>query len=335
MNAPPECPDQGTELAAAVRARVLPPDPSPEAVALARHIVDMAGDSVAGIVFFGSRKSRARPDPSSAFDLFVVIEPARAFYERLAAHGSVRRAPATLAALQAVLPPNQISLAAGAADGAPRAKCAVVTADDLRRQTSPRRDDHFCLGRLFQPTEILYAAPGREAEIIAALVQAHAFTYEWGRPWLPARFDVGEYCRTLLRVSFAAEIRPEPEGRAQALFDAQDAYLRPVYATLLAALAASGELREEAPGVYALVRPVGAFERLRLAAYFRWSKVRATVRWAKYVITFDDWLDFIVRKARRHTGEDIVLSDRERRMPLLFLWPRVIHYLRHKDRARE
>ena len=62
--------------------------------------------------------------------------------------------------------------------------------------------------------------------------------------------------------------------------------------------------------------------------------MRATVRWAKYVITFDDWLDFIVRKARRHTGEDIVLSDRERRMPLLFLWPRVIHYLRHKDRAR-
>ena len=178
----------------------------------------------------------------------------------------------------------------------------MVTADDLRRQTSPRRDDHFCLGRLFQPTEILYAAPGREDEIVAALVQAHALTYQWGRPWLPARFDVGEYCRTLLRVSFAAEIRPEPEGRAQALFEAQEAYLRPVYATLLAALAASGELREEAPGVYSLVRPAGAFERLRLAAYFRWSKVRATVRWAKYVITFDDWLDFIVRKARRHTG---------------------------------
>ena len=51
-------------------------------------------------------------------------------------------------------------------------------------------------------------------------------------------------------------------------------------------------------------------------------------------MTFDDWLDFIVRKARRHTGEDIVLTERERRMPLVFLWPRVIHYLRHKDRAR-
>jgi hypothetical protein len=107
-----------------------------------------------------------------------------------------------------------------------------------------------------------------------------------------------------------------------------------VYSTLLAALARVGELREESPGVYALVRPVSRFERLRLAAYFRWSMVRATVRWAKYVITFDDWLEFIVRKARRHTGQDIVLTDRERRMPLVFLWPRVFHYLRHKDRAR-
>ena len=327
MNAPPE-------LAAAVRERVLTAEPSPEAAALARHLVEMAGDSVSAIVFFGSRKSRARPDPYSAYDMFVVITDARAFYGRLSAHRAVRRSPMLLAALQAVLAPNQISFTSSPADAAPRAKCAVVTASMLRRQTSAARDDHFCLGRLFQPTGILYAAPGREEETLEVLVRAHALTYAWGRPWLPPRFDVGEYCRTLLRVSFAAEIRPEPEGRAQALFEAQQDYLRPVYSTLLAALARAGELREEAPGVYALVRPVGALERLRLSAYFRWSMVRATVRWAKYVVTFDDWLDFIVRKARRHTGEDIVLTDRERRMPLVFLWPRVIHYLRHKDRAR-
>jgi hypothetical protein len=233
-----------------------------------------------------------------------------------------------------VLPPNVISVQPAAGDGTPRAKCAVLGAGDFRRQTSARRDDHFCLGRLFQPTEILYAAPGREDEILAALVSAHALTYAWVRPWLPARFDVGEYCRTLLRVSFAAEIRPEPEGRAQALFEAQETYLRPVYTTLLDALVRAGELREEAPGTYAVVRPASTMERLRLSGYFRWSKVRATARWAKYVITFDDWLEFIVRKARRHTGEDIVLTERERRMPLVFLWPRVIHYLRHKDRAR-
>jgi hypothetical protein len=59
--------------------------------------------------------------------------------------------------------------------------------------------------------------------------------------------------------------------------------------------------------------------------------VRATARWAKYIVTFDDWLEYILRKARRHSGQDIVLTPRERRLPLVFLWPRVIRYLRHKD----
>jgi hypothetical protein len=327
MTAPPELED-------AVRARVLASDASPEASALARHIVEMAGDSVAAILFFGSRKSRARPDPYSAFDLFVVVERSRVFYDRLAARGAVRRSPAVLSALQAFLPPNQISITARPGDAAPRAKCAVITVAQFARETSIRRHDHFCLGRLFQPTEVLYAAPGRADEIVGALARVHALTYEWGRPYLRAPFAVDGYCRELLRVSFAAEIRPEPEGRADALLEAQQGYLLPVYAVLLRALTDAGELREDRPGAFAVARPARALERFRSWLYFRWSMVRATVRWAKYVVTFDDWLDFIVRKARRHTGEDIVLTDRERRLPLVFLWPRVIQYLRHKDRVR-
>jgi hypothetical protein len=327
MNAPPE-------LEAAVRARALPAAPSPEASAIARHLVGLAGDAVAGVVFFGSRKSGARPDPGSAYDLFVVVEDARSFYARLGAAQAVRRPAWLLAGLQRVLPPNVVSLTLDL-EGVPvRAKCAIVTVRGLRRQTSAARDDHFVLGRLFQRAEILYAARGREDEIVGALARAHALTWEWVRPWLPPRFDVAEYCRTLLRVSFAGEIRPEPEGRAQALFEAQEEYLREVYGVLLRALAGSGALREEAPGIFAPVRPAPATERLRSRAYFRWSMARATARWAKYVVTFDDWLEFIVRKARRHTGQDIVLTERERRLPLVFLWPRVIHYLRHKDRAR-
>ena len=41
---------------------------------------------------------------------------------------------------------------------------------------------------------------------------------------------------------------------------------------------------------------------------------------------------FLVRKARRHSGDGIELTEREKRAPLLFLWPRVWRYLRHKDR---
>jgi hypothetical protein len=49
-------------------------------------------------------------------------------------------------------------------------------------------------------------------------------------------------------------------------------------------------------------------------------------------VTFEGWLDYLLRKAERHTGQEIVLTPRERRLPLVFLWPRVLRYLRHKDR---
>jgi hypothetical protein len=321
-------------LRAAVAARVRPAVPRPDAAAVARAVVEAGGEAVRSVVFFGSRKTKARPDAYSAYDLFVVVSAYTPFYRSLRDRGRLRHPPALGAALNAWLPPNQVSVPVMLADGTRvLAKCAVVSETALQRYTSPMRNDHFMAGRLFQPTELLFAA-GAAAEDAAldALVSAHALTYDWVRPWLPARFDVTDYCRALLRVSYAGEIRPEPEGRAEALWRAQEDYLRPVYSVLLEALQARGDLATPEPGVYALDRPASAFARVRSRLYFQWSLVRATVRWAKYVVTFEDWLEFMLHKVRRHSGQTIELTERERRMPLIFLWPRVIDYLRHKDK---
>ena len=232
------------------------------------------------------------------------------------------------------MPPNSLALRAADPAGGPPllVKCAIVSSEDFRRDTSERHRDHFVIGRLFQPAEIAWTADeAAREEALGGLAGAVVRTYTWVRPFLPERFDVAEYCRTLLRVSYSAEIRPEPAGRADALWAVQQEAQAPVYAVLLSELRAAGELREVEPGTYALARPATAGERWRRRAYFRWSLVRATARWAKYVVTFDDWLEFILRKVRRHTGQDIVLTPRERRLPLVFLWPRVVRYFRHKD----
>jgi len=319
----------------AVGSRVRPPAPRDDAAEVARAVVAAGGDAVRAVVFFGSRKTRARPDAYSAYDVFVVVSAYVPFYRSLMQAGRLRRRPAFVAALNAWLPPNQVSVPVTLGGGTPvLAKCAVVSEAALARGTSAARKDHFIAGRLFQPTEVVYAADeAAEQATLHALVSAHALTYEWGRAWLPARFDVADYCRTLLRVSYAGEIRPEPEGRADALWRAQEEYLRPVYSLLLAELAARGELLEPSPGTYSLVRRVTAGQRFRGRLYFQWSLVRATVRWAKYIVTFEDWLEFLLRKARRHSGQTIELTARERRLPLIFLWPRVIDYLRHKDKS--
>jgi hypothetical protein len=190
------------------------------------------------------------------------------------------------------------------------------------------------VGRLFQPTELLFTQgePVRE-RILEALVSAHASTINWIRPWLPARFDVETYCRTLLRVSLSREIRPEPTGRrADSLWEAQRGYLAPVYAALLEDLAGTGQLDAQDEGCYGLRHAVTRSESLRTSVYFRWSMVRATARWLKYMVTFEDWLEYILHKAERHTGAPIVLAPRERRLPLLFLWPRLFRFLRDRNR---
>ncbi len=307
----------------------------PVAARLAALCAESGGDAVSAVLFYGSRKTGAAPDPWSAYDFFVLTSDDRAFYREMKARGQLRRSPGLVAALNGMLPPNQVSVRDGGGGAAPFAKCSVIRLDTLEEETSPRRRDHFCAGRLFQPTTLAFARDATAAARVAeCAVAAHRATWEWVRPWLPPAFDAREYCLTALRVSLGREIRPEPSGRADALFAAQRDYLVPVYQSLLEELAASGALAPAGEGRFAATSPVERSERRRIEAYFRRSKARATTRWFKYMFTFDDWLEYIVRKAERHGGEKVELSARERRWPLVFLWPRVFDYLKHKDRRK-
>jgi hypothetical protein len=62
--------------------------------------------------------------------------------------------------------------------------------------------------------------------------------------------------------------------------------------------------------------------------YFRVSRLRATLRWAKYTLTYEDWLDYVVHKIHRRTDLQLTISSAERRLPLLLLWPKFFRVLR-------
>ena len=307
---------------------------SVEASAAAEALADVVGEALYGVIFFGSRKSGTPTDEYSAYDLFVVTSRGYLpLYRRLRSAGLIRRPPLLSALLNAVMPPNQISLKLPTAEhGTIHAKCSVISQTALARETSQSRHDHFCAGRLFQPAEVAYARDSRaRSALVAMLESARRLTLGWGRPFLPASFDVETYCQSLLRFSLGQEIRPEPMGRADQLFASQRRLLLEPYAALLAELADSGDLSRVGDGRYALARPTGGAEQARHALFFRWSKVRATARWAKYIVTYEGWLDYIIRKVRRHSGLQIALVDQQRRWPVVFLWPELLRYLRTKD----
>ncbi|MEC7864252.1 MAG: hypothetical protein VYB55_04240, partial [Bacteroidota bacterium] len=80
-------------------------------------------------------------------------------------------------------------------------------------------------------------------------------------------------------------------------------------------------------GLYRLASPVAASEKRRLKSYFMRSKARATLRWFKHMLTFANWLPYIVRKVERHSGKEIQLTTLEKKLPIVFLWPRAIQVL--------
>ena len=212
-------------------------------------------------------------------------------------------------------------------EGGHLAKCCVLSLGDLGRACGPRPADHFVRARLFQQVHLVHARDeaGRRAAT-AAIVAARRGTFGWSRPFLPVTFDARRYARTLLEISYAAEIRPEAPQHIDVLVSAQSPTLVPVFDALLRALAARGVLAREADA-FRDTRPPGAIGRALARGWFARSKARATLRWLKYVALYDDWLDYVVRKVERRSGVTLELTERERRWPLLFLWPKALRYI--------
>lgn len=308
--------------------------PSPRAARLAAFLANAFGPATVALVHYGSHANQSDARPESAHDFFVIVDDYGAAYRSLAATVGTRYRPGVAAMLNRVLPPNVISVQERDATPPLRAKIAVFSLGAFQRAASSRAADHFVRGRLFQPAQLVWTRDeaSRQA-MLDAVIEARAGSFEWGRASLPPRFDAETYCRSLLAASFASEIRPETRDRVSALLDAQRTTIVPMYAALLEWLGRAGILVREGEQ-YTDPHSRRFWDRLRSATYLRRTKLRATMRWVKYVALYDDWLDYIVHKIARRSGVTIELSPRERRWPLIFLWPKAIRFLRTRPQRR-
>jgi len=263
--------------------------------------------------------------------MLICARPAD-FYRAMGRSGFLRRSPALLGLLDGLLPPTQIRLAHGAG----LVKASVLSTEALQRATSATRKDQFVAGRMFQDVHVVWArSPESVRRVEDAIASARHVTLEWAAPDLPDRFGPSEYLRQLFRTSFRFEVRPETSGRADALCEAQADRLVPIFVGVLRGLAAEGRLRPNQDGSFSLPEPPSRSEVLRRRLFLEWSRVRATARWPKHAVTFDGWLDYIIRKAERHSGETIVLTPLERRFPFILVWPRVFKFLaRQRGKGR-
>jgi len=301
-------------------------DPWPDARALAERLAAQAGSSVRVVLLYGSRLLETNPDRHSALDFVVVVDDYEAFYRGLAAAGELHRPVWLMTALAGVLAPNVIAYAPEEGrDGL--AKCLVVSESDLVRALGRRPPDHFLLGRLVQRVGLVWAGGAEDGvRILAHLEGARRGVLDWMAPYLEGPVDGAGLGRRLLEVCYGGEFRPESRGRAGRVFEAQEDHFSEALSPVLETAVAEGRMRREGEA-YVRATPVDDRERRRWRRHFRRSKARTTLRWFKHMVTFANWLPYVVRKVERHTGRDIELTLLERKLPLIFLWPRAIHVL--------
>lgn len=293
---------------------------------LAGELVGASDGTVEAILLYGSHLLGARPDPNSALDFVVVVREYRPFYEALHQAREMHRPVRLLTALARVLPPNVIAFTPGNGERG-IAKCLVVSREHLLEALGPNPKDHFLLGRLVQRIALVWSPDGGPVPWLdEALDGARTHVLEWVGPYLQEPFDAEGVGRRLLEVCYRGELRPEARDRSTTIFDSQRDHFRQVLSPVLEREAVAGRLLAGSGG-YRFARFPARARRRAWDSHFRRSKVRATARWLKHVVTFDNWLPYVHRKAERRLGVTIELTPLERRWPLVFLWPRAVRVL--------
>lgn len=292
---------------------------------LASKLVEAAGGTVGAILLYGSHLLRANPDRHSAFDFVVVVDDYRRFYSALKDAGEIHRPVGLMTWMAGVLPPNVIAFAPDEGrDGI--AKCLVVDRTDFTAALGADPKDHFLLGRMIQKVGTVWTrTPEDEEWMERRLSEARLGVLSWMTPYLEPEvsLDPAELGRLMMRVCYRGELRPEASDRSDRIFAAQAEYFQEYYREVLERGVASGMMRRDGDR-FVLAAPAAPNVRRRWRRHFARSKIRATARWLKHSVTFDNWLPYVVRKVERHTGRPVELTRVERRLPLIFLWPRVI-----------
>ena len=287
--------------------------PPPALEPVCEAIRSRFGDSVAGVLFYGSCLHQG-DQLEGVVDLYVVVSDYRAAYANIGTRLLAR-----------ILPPTVGYLETHADDQCIRAKYAVISMRDFRRGTSRRWFHSYLWGRFAQPSLLLATRDeAARSELIECLVSAIRTLMQRTLPLAPNPADAVSLWVHALGLSYKAELRPESSERARDLVIARRDYYQRATALYADATATLTQLPERGPDGPVFATDFGWWN--KLIARFSWGTRRVTgkfltvARLFKALGTFEGGLDYAVWKLERHTGEKIVLSERTRRRPWLYVW---------------
>jgi len=298
-----------------------------------RYFKENFGDSLLAVILYGSCLNEKLKKPTSIYDFILVCDSYWKFYRKK-----------RYAVLNQILQPNVHYLeipspsrfpsphrgAGGVRGNMLACKYNVISLEHLKKATSNRARDIFIFGRLGKRVGIVYAKDEAALDAIASCIHSAMCTnLAFLLPTLPDKVSLDDLIIRLLSMSYAGDFRIERETKVEELFEAEKDFYRYAYGWLTEKARDNGlPLVREGNTCRALFSPEERERRnQQTLSFLRRSRRRSVYRWPKGLMTFGNYLDYLLTKVERSTGQRIELTKWERRFPLILGWK---HFFRLK-----
>ncbi|MAG34232.1 MAG: hypothetical protein CL908_25415 [Deltaproteobacteria bacterium] len=295
---------------------------------LASEIAHIHGDSVLGILFYGS--CLRNESDEGVFDFWVIVDDYRTAYSNPA-----------LALANRIAPPNVFFVERDHDGKTLRTKFGVIDRRAFAKGASLGAWHPYIWARFAQPTRALSV---RDDEAWSFLEESlsEAIIAMVGRltSQLPSRggllrFSLAAFWQEAFRRTYDSERRPEAEESIRGLYHADADRYDAVGFLAMRELAARGHFvsATEHPRSFSveLTRPTRSVQRLRWQLMRPYSRAIGLVRLLKTAFTFGDWVPYVLFKIEWHTGRHIELTKLQRRHPLIFGWPIILPLLLRRN----
>jgi len=291
------------------------PDPArtPALGALLDDLRRRHGDAVEAVLLYGSCL-RDGDIFDGLLDLYLVVESYARAYDS-----------GFLAAANRLLPPNVFYAEAEREGRTLRAKVAVISLRDFRRGCSRRWFQPYIWGRFAQPASMIFCRDARVRETVEDCLFRAAYTLlRRGLPVVPPEGTVEQLWTAALELSYGTELRAERAGRAAELVAAGAKFYERVTPRRIDSPVLDFEVYDADGETRYRCRMKASTRRIASLHWFGrrvQGKALSVARLVKALFTFEGGLDYIAWKLERHSGQEIAIPDKVRRLPLVYLWP--------------
>jgi len=295
---------------------------------LANQLATIHGDTVLGVLFYGS--CLRKDTDEGVMDFWIVVDDYRAAYSK-GWHAAINR----------VAPPNVFYVEYEREGRTLRTKYGVIDRAAFESGTSFRAWHPYIWARFAQPARLI-ACRDEAALTFFTNSVAEAIVVMVGRLVcvLPSRgeslrFSLAAFWQEAFRRTYDSERRPEADEHIRGFYLADDARYDTVASHALEHLASIGLFKEASAHPRSF--QVTLSERDQRMGRLRWRLMRVyarflgLVRLSKTAVTFGDWVPYVLWKLERHTGRQIELSERQRQHPLIFAWPIILPLLLRRN----